>query len=75
MTVHDQYAAWTERRRQPDVPEGFSRRVMESIERKQRRPVSRWLGALALAAGVLLVALFQATTVTAMLVALGGVAQ
>ncbi len=75
MTRLDGYAEWKNRHLVAEVPEGFSRRVMECIERKQRRPQARWLTALTLAAGVLLVAGCQATAVTTLFVALGGVAQ
>jgi hypothetical protein len=73
MIEDESYASWLRERQQGEVPAGFADRAMGAIHaaRAQRTPMS----ALALAAGVLLVAMGHAATIGMLLCTLTGVAQ
>ena len=75
MTEPNLYEEWKRRHARANVPEAFAERVMHSIHVTRVGFVPRALSALALAAGVLLVALLHAGAVSALLLAMGGAAQ
>jgi len=75
MTEQDLFGRWIRKRCRADVPEHFAEQVMQAVGQSRRPPAAGWLAALALAAGVLLVAVLQTAAVGALFVAMGGIAR
>jgi hypothetical protein len=73
MKQDESYASWLRERQQGAVPAGFADRTMRAIH-AARAPRAPWT-ALALAAGVLLVAMGHAATIGMLLCTLTGVAE
>ncbi len=79
MNQLDIYMQWLQKRREADVPADFASRTLRvvhgSLSHQRRSRPTTWLSALALAAGLLLVAMGQATAIGVLLCTLTGVAQ
>jgi len=79
MNQQDVYTQWLQKRCQADVPADFASRTLQVVHgslghARCARPTT-WLSTWALAAGLLLVAMGQATAIGVLLCTLTGVAQ
>jgi hypothetical protein len=76
MSTRDGFEVWLDARRQVPVPDGFAERVMAAVrDVPAKRRGARVLAPLALAAGLVLLAAYQASLVGAFWLAMSGVAQ